>query len=253
MALPQPLQHLRRKTGPLIFAWMATLAVVHLVFLVAVGAFGSSAAAGLYYRWLALSPGNLLAGRLWTLLSYATLHDLDSLFHVLGNLLGLYFFGPAAERALGRRGLIRMAVLAVVCGGLAQVGWQLAVGRDAPIVGVSAAVMALMATFAWQQPHAKILLFFALPIEAQYFVPIVLGIDVLSALSGTPVAVAAHAAGVAVAWFLVQAGGSPRVAWIRLRALFQRLTGKESSGGKRTGGATIYDIGKGRRGPWDVN
>ncbi|MBI5610582.1 MAG: rhomboid family intramembrane serine protease [Deltaproteobacteria bacterium] len=246
--LPPALQQLRLRAGPLVFAWMAAIAAIHLLFLLAVGLLHSGAALQVYDDWLALSPGNLLQGRVWTLATYVLLHDLRDIWHIVGNLLGLWFFGPAAVRGLGQRRTLRMLVAAAVVGGLLQVGWQFVAGRNAPIVGSSAAVLALLATFAWQQPDAEIRLFFAIPVRSRYLVPIVLGLDLLMVLSGSPIALAAHLGGVAVAWWMVRAGGNWRVAQAHLLALL---------GGKSRKGARFQVIDGGKRpdrpNKWDVN
>ncbi len=251
--LPPALLDMRRRVGPLIFGWMAAIAAIHLVFLLAVGLLHSGAALQVYDDWLALSPGNLLRGRVWTLATYAFLHDLRDLWHIVGNLLGLWFFGPPAVRGLGQRRTLRMAAAAAVVGGLLQVGWQFWIGRDAPIIGSSAGVLALLATFSWQQPDAEIRLFFAIPVRSRYLVPILLGLDVLLVLSGSPIALAAHLGGVLVAWWMVRAGGNWRVAQAHLQAGVQVLLGGRARKATRF---QVIDGGKGPSKPpskWDVN
>jgi hypothetical protein len=76
-------------------------------------------------------------------------------------------------------------------------------------------------------------------------VPIVLGLDVLMVLSGSPIALAAHLGGVAVAWWLVKAGGNPRVVLAQLQSLL---------GGKGHKRSNLYGIDGGKRpSKWDVN
>ena len=49
--------------------------------------------------WLALTPLALARGYVWQLLTFQFLHV--SLWHLIGNLLGLWFFGRFVENVLG--------------------------------------------------------------------------------------------------------------------------------------------------------
>jgi membrane associated rhomboid family serine protease len=188
----------------------------------------------------------MAAGKVWTVLTYACLHDLSSLLHIHGNLLGWYWFGPQAERALGTRSYLRLTLVAVVLGGVLQLGWEALSGREVGVVGSSAAVMALLAHFAWSHPDARVLLFFVFPVRTQHLVPILLGLDALLSLTGSPVAVFAHAGGVLAAWYLVRAGGNPRVAWTRMKSQLNRLAGS-----KKTRRPNFTVLTGGRRDPFD--
>ncbi len=222
MALPEPLVRLRRAVGGDIFALMVACTTVHVAMLVAINGLHSSTVATVYDRWLALSWDALLSGRLWTLLTYPLLHDLDGISHLLFNLLGLYFFAPQFFRTAGRRGFWRLAASAAIAGGLLQLVWHLLVGHSHILVGISAVTMALLTVFALANPTAEVYLFFAIRVPARYLVPIVVALDVLGALSGSDVAVFGHLGGVAVG-FLAAAGWKWQVARLRLLALLGKL------------------------------
>ncbi len=222
---------------------MATLVGVHVLVLVAGRVWPPSLR--VYTQDLALSLGALASGKVWTLLTYAGLHDLQGLGHLLLNVLALGFFGGPFEQRYGSKAYLRLALAAVVTGGAAQMLWQLLVGDGAFVVGASALTMALVGAFAWANPGAEILLFFAIRMQARWLVPLSIGLDVLSALAGSDVALFAHLGGLAAAWFLVAAGGQPRTAWLRLRLLAAKLAGKPPPSQR----FRVVEGGKARRPP----
>ncbi len=208
---------MRSRLGPTVAQIMVGLFAIHLTFLITVHWLHSNLAATVYEDWLALSWSALFSGRVWTLATYALLHDLRDFTHILFNLLALFFFGPALERQWGPRAFLRFLGLSVVLGGVLQALSELVVGQADITVGASAGMMGLLAAFAWSNPDAKILLFFVLPVPARHLVPIVLGIDLISYLSGSHIAFFAHLGGVLGAWISVRGLTNPRIAraWLR--------------------------------------
>lgn len=155
--------------------------------------------------WLALSGEALLHGRVWTLVTYGVLHDLDSPLHLFFNLYALYVLGPRLEERWGSRAFLRFFVLCVVGGGVLAGLHGLVLDPALVTVGASAGVMGLLATWAWRFPQQELLLFFLFPVKMRWVLPAVIGLDVLFALTGSPISVAAHLGGVAAAW--IQLGG----------------------------------------------
>lgn len=218
MAIADTLANWKRTLGRDLFALMAAIAGVHLFMLIAIKGVGSAAVASVYRDWMALSLGSVLGGEVWTLVSYALLHDLNGISHVLFNLLALYFFGVPYVRAHSRRQFWVLAVAAAAVGGVLQIALGVLLGENTLMVGASAMCMALLADYAMANPDAKVLLFFALPVQARYLVPIALGIDVLASLSGSDVAVGGHAGGALVGW-LAACGWNWRVVRARGQAM----------------------------------
>ncbi|MFZ4577161.1 MAG: rhomboid family intramembrane serine protease [Myxococcota bacterium] len=189
---------------------MATLLGVHVLFLLGRSMGGPDGAAmTLYNDHLALSAGALRRGELQTLATYGLLHDLDGYLHILFNVMVLYFFGPALERRWGTAAFLRYFAIAAVAGGVFQGGFDLMVGRENLTVGASAGLMALLAAFAWSNPNAQILLFFVIPVQARYLIPVTVGMDLLVWLTDGGVAFFAHLGGLAAAWVLLR-GIPPR-------------------------------------------
>ena len=177
-----------------------------------VGALRSEAFTSLWYDGLALSLDALAGARIWTLVTYAWLHDLGGPLHLIANLVGLYFLAPELEARWRKRAFLRFFLICIVGGGVfAAVGAGLGgLFGAAPqvTVGASAGVMGLLAAWSMANPRRKLLLMFVLPVEGRYVLPIVLGLDALIAFSGSDTSFSAHIGGVVAAW--LQLGGGRR-------------------------------------------
>jgi membrane associated rhomboid family serine protease len=115
---------------------------------------------------LPLSPEGLQNGRYYELITFQFLHA--GFLHLLGNMLGLYFFGRAVEALLGSRGMLALYLVSGSVGGLLQMGLAFLFPHIfyAGVVGASAGVFGLIAAFAVNAPEESItlLLFFILPV-----------------------------------------------------------------------------------------
>ncbi len=152
------------------FRWSAS--VVLMVALVA--AFALQQISYVYLRWpvdehLALTRDALLRGRAWQLVTFQFLHA--GLWHLLCNLLGIWFFGRFVEERLGRAQFLQVYFLSGAVGGILYAALAVLFpdffGR-VPVVGASAGVFGLVAAFATLEPETQILLFFFVPIRAKY-------------------------------------------------------------------------------------
>lgn len=115
-------------------------------------------------RWLALSFTSISEGKIWTLVSYAFLHSTGNFFHILFNLLMIFFMGREIIRLHGEGSLLRIMAASVISGGLlfVLVHW----GSSLPTIGASAAVYGVLALFCMTRPNEPITiyLYFILPI-----------------------------------------------------------------------------------------
>ena len=223
--LPPWLESLRRRLGLVTFATLVTCLGLQLLFGIAVNLLRSQAALDVYAQVFALSPGQLLHGHVWTLLTYGAVHDLTDPFHVLFNCMGLFYFMPLFEKRYGTRATVRFLLLSVLAGGVVQSLWQFVHvyalgGEPAGTVGISAAVVAFVAAFGWQQPNARVQVMFVVPLEARWLAPLGLFVDFLLFVSGSRVAFFAHVGGYLAAWFLIWGRGDPQFVWQRLRLHF---------------------------------
>jgi membrane associated rhomboid family serine protease len=94
----------------------------------------------------------LRAARPQTLLTALFMHA--DWLHLLGNMLFLLIFGLSAERALGS---LRFLTLFLVCGGIANLVGALTLGEsNAPIIGASGAVSAIVGAYLALFPRARL-------------------------------------------------------------------------------------------------
>ena len=149
-----------------------------------------------FTRLFGLSRDGLSHWRWWQPVSYIFLHD--GVWHLLMNMLGLYFFGREMEIVLGPKRFLR---LYLGCGILAGIGWVLMPGsRLAVCVGASGAVFGVIAAFAALFPEREItlLVFFVLPVTmTARIMAILFGVLTMLFLvgGGGNIAHAAHLAG----------------------------------------------------------
>jgi membrane associated rhomboid family serine protease len=119
---------------------------------------------------LEMSPGRVLHGEVWRLITYSFCHDPDSLLHILFNMLFLLWWGPTLERMYGTREFVLFYLTAALAGGLAFLGLAWLQQDPSPMIGASGAVMAIMALYAIFFPRDEIYLFFVLRVQIRFVV-----------------------------------------------------------------------------------
>jgi membrane associated rhomboid family serine protease len=112
--------------------------------------------------------------RPWTIITYAFVHDLEGIFHILMNMLVFYWFGKLFIEYLGSDKLIAVYVLGFIAGGIAY----LLVYNFIPfyheripsggMVGTSAAVNAIVVASATLIPNYTFYLLFLGPVRIKY-------------------------------------------------------------------------------------
>ncbi len=205
---------------------------------------------------LMLSLNGLRSGKVYELITFQFLHG--GLWHLLGNMIGLYFFGRAVEALLGSRGMLTLYLVSGTVGGLLQVGLAcLPKYPDASVVGASAGVFGLIAAFAVNAPDDPItlLLFFILPVTfpAKVLLWAEGGIalfGVLEPFTSTPTPGLASGPGIAHAAHL--GGMLTGIVWIRWRMssrslAFWRPFLRRRSARRDSAGASSKRPGRGGR------
>ncbi|WP_306307943.1 rhomboid family protein [Chryseotalea sanaruensis] len=114
--------------------------------------------------------------RPWTLFTYSFAHSLTDIFHILFNMLALYWFGRLFIEYLGSDKLVALYVL----GGMAGAIFYLVMFNTIPyfieasnfngMVGASAAVFAIMVAVATLLPDYTFYLLFLGPVKIKYIV-----------------------------------------------------------------------------------
>ncbi|BDS08430.1 rhomboid family intramembrane serine protease [Oceaniferula spumae] len=142
----------------------------------------------LFFNWKLVEWGHFSAAlglqqfQFWRLLTFQFMHA-DGL-HLLGNMIGIFFFGTFAEKWWGSKKFIVYYLASGVAGALFYVflfyvGWF---GKDPiaipggevpasyiPLVGASAGIFAILVCTAVIAPNLKILLFFVIPMSMRTF------------------------------------------------------------------------------------
>ena len=114
-------------------------------------------------RWFSFVPAELLT-RPWGIFTYMFLHG--GFWHVLFNMLVVFFFGPPLEQRLGGVEFLKLYLL----GGLGGALLGFVFAFQTPVIGASAAVYALMLAFAWFWPNAPIYVWGIFPLKAKFLV-----------------------------------------------------------------------------------
>lgn len=235
-------------SGTRVVLWLiGILAGLWVFFAVLVNSVGARWSLDLYTN-LWLEPHAVVPGlELWQVASYAWLHDLDGLSHVLFNCLGLYFLGSTLERRWGGKTFLKFFVLTGVIAGVFSVlvGLLLPSTFGNPIVGASGAIFGIIAAYSILFPDAHILLMFVIPVKSRYLVWIAIGIDVVLffAMPRYGVAIQTHIGGALAGWLLITGNWHPKIAGPRLKAL---LSGRRSKPGLRVIPGGRGQSGKGR-------
>lgn len=193
--------------SPLRFQWSAS--VVLMIVLVMTFAFqGINEVYGKpeIENSLVLTPAALVRGHVWQLLTFQFLHG--GLWHLIGNLMGLWFFGRWVENILGTNRFLAAYFGCGVVGGLLQAVLMVLFPAHfgASVLGASAGVMGVFAIFARLESGSEIRLNFILPIRAGILLWITAGISLFFTLVPSPrgggIAHAAHLGGIlaGLAW-----------------------------------------------------
>lgn len=155
--------------------------------------------------YLPSDPVKLLF-RPWTLVTYMFLHA--SIFHLIFNMLVLYWFGRITNDLIHNSKIVPLYFLGGIAGAVLflisfnafPVFWK---SGSIPLVGASAAVMAILFSAATLNPRANIRFIIIGNVELQYVALAMVVIDVISIPFTNPGGHFAHLGGALMGWFFV--------------------------------------------------
>jgi membrane associated rhomboid family serine protease len=185
-------------------------------------------------EWLQLETSKVIpGGQVWRLVTCAFCHHRLSIWHLVFNMLFLYWFGKTLETMYGSREFLLFYLTAAVVASLCFIGLDLVTRESIPAIGASGAVMAVVMLYAIWYPRQRIFIWFFFPIEIRWLVAFYVIFDlhpVLLALAGTPlptgIAHAAHLGGLAFGYIYWRQGLRLEKYWERLpRIRWDRLVG----------------------------
>jgi membrane associated rhomboid family serine protease len=162
----------------------------------------------LVLRQLALSSdGLVLLRHPWTLLTYAFVHE--NFFHILFNMLNLYWFGQIIREYLGDRRLISLYVLGALAGGVFFLlaynflpVFQPRIGQ--PVIGASAAVTAIIVAAATLLPDYTFMLILLGPVKIKWIAAVVVIISLAGINGGNPGGEITHLGGALLGFLFVK-------------------------------------------------
>ncbi|MBL7130816.1 MAG: rhomboid family intramembrane serine protease [Candidatus Omnitrophica bacterium] len=117
--------------------------------------------------------------RLWQLATYMFLHL--GLWHLVLNMLMLWFFAPAIENSWGRKEFLFYYFFTGIGAGLCS--FITAFPSSVPVIGASGAIFGILVAYAMMFPETVILFFFIFPMKIKHAVLVLAGINLLGALS----------------------------------------------------------------------
>ena len=155
-------------------------------------------------------PSNLhdLLFRLWTPITYMFMHA--GVFHILFNMLWLYWFGQIFEEFLGKKRTIGLYLLGGLAGGiLFVVAFNLLplfsyVKQVSHVVGASASVMAIVIAAATIVPNYTVSLMFIGPVKIKWIALFYVAVDFLSTTGPNAGGQIAHLGGALIGFIYVK-------------------------------------------------
>lgn len=137
--------------------------------------------------------------RPWTLVTYMFLHA--GLWHLVFNMIALFFFGPRLEARLGSRHFLFL----YLASGFMGAGLSL-LTPHARIVGASGAVFGVLLGFARYWPRERIYIWAILPVEARWLVLFLTALSLYGGITGAQGGIAhfAHLGGFLGGWLFLK-------------------------------------------------
>jgi membrane associated rhomboid family serine protease len=176
-----------------------------------------------------LSVRAVTEGRVWTLFSYAFLHDPSTPFHIVFNLLVFWWFGTELEDRLGRNRFLAVLAVGILVPAIVYLTTRYLITEPDKlltakcVIGASGCVNAVLALAIMRDPFRQILLFGVLPMQSWVFLAISLAIDAMS-LTKTDSLVASdmHLAGAAAGAGIHLISTRVSMRWFRLSPSTQK-------------------------------
>ncbi|NBC11675.1 MAG: rhomboid family intramembrane serine protease [Planctomycetes bacterium] len=210
---------------------------------------GAGHAGGLIVDWFAFNfTDGIAGGQIWRLITYQFVHA--ELWHLLGNMIVLFFFGPMIESYVGSRrmyafyinsglaGSLLYLVLLVITMAVESSGGDPgrvpllfsagSAGRDTMLFGASAATFGILVGCLRVAPNTNVLLFFVIPVPIKLLVGVILLFEIFYVISGSAPGVAneAHLGGALAGWLMLRHTSTMRWAewsfWDRFRPTVAR-------------------------------
>lgn len=203
--------------------------------------------------WLGLMPVAVVEDvRLWQPVTYIFVHA--GVMHLAFNMLAIWMFGVELERKWGTRFFTTFFFICGIAAGLATLAVGLlpidAAWRERTYLGVtvgaSGALYGILYGWAREFPYRTVLMFLIFPVQARWFVAIMIAIDFAIAASSrltSGTAHLAHFAGLAAAYLYLNRGSGRRPGGLFAEVKYRYLKWKMNQLRKKF---DVHQGGKGR-------
>lgn len=121
--------------------------------------------------------------KVYQLLTAGFLHDPDDMWHILFNMLGLWFFGQGIEERYGSREFLIFYLVTIVAGNLLYTLAELPYGSQGGALGASGAITAIVILYAFNFPHRQALFMFFIPMPMWVLGCILVASDMFGAVA----------------------------------------------------------------------
>jgi membrane associated rhomboid family serine protease len=153
------------------------------------------------FSYCVLVPAQVKSGWVWQLFTYMLLHNPVSPWHLVFNMLTLYFFGGDVESAWGSKRFVFFYLLCGFGAGLCALLFD----PMSQVLGASGAVFGVLVAFAMLFPDAVVLFFGVIPMRAPHIVLLFIAVEVVMLLSATSgISAMAHLGGAATGWLYMK-------------------------------------------------
>jgi len=141
--------------------------------------------------------------QVWRLFTYMFLHG--SFFHILFNMLALYWFGQELEEMWGIKKFLIFYFICGVGAGLFSL-LNLITNPYVLVIGASGAVLGVLTAYAHYFPNRQVLLFFIIPVRVRTLVIgyAILSVFMVSSQAGGTISHLTHLGGIAIAWIYMR-------------------------------------------------
>ena len=158
-----------------------------------------------YKQFTIPAPIGEFITRPWTIITYAFAHSFHNLWHILMNMLVLYWFGRVFVDFLGSQKLVNLYILCAIAGGATYLlaynlipFYSERINLFDGMVGASAAVYAISVATATFWPDHKFYMLFFGPVKIKYLVGIYLFLSFLGSVGSNAGGNLAHLGGALV-------------------------------------------------------
>ena len=160
-----------------------------------------------YKQFTIPAPINEFITRPWTIITYAFAHSFSNLWHIIMNMLVLYWFGRVFVDFLGSQRLINLYILGAIAGGLTYLlvynlvpFYSNRINMFDGMVGASAAVYAITVATATYWPNHRFYLLFFGPVKISYIAAFVVFISILGSIGPNAGGNLAHLGGTLIGY-----------------------------------------------------